>query len=92
MNNLNLLNSIVGFETAYHTINNYLMEEIACNSSKIEMNNVYLDHIINLQSIGNFSKIQYLEANKPKKTTGNDPIGEKILHSKKHLEILKAKL
>jgi Zn-dependent M32 family carboxypeptidase len=89
MNTSHLLNSIVGFDTAYEIINNKLMQEISSNEHKVDTNNISLDHLISLKSLSNFSKIKYSELNKFKESKSSDPISEKITHHKKRLHVLR---
>lgn len=88
MTNLNLLDSIIGFESAYNAINNQLMQKISdLGHNKANMDNIYLDHLFNLKSICNFTKIKHLQSVSKNQTDDNFE-NEKLEYKAKHARIL----
>ena len=89
MNTLNLLDSIIGFDNAYNIINNQMMKKILeTDHSKSESQNIYVDHLLILKNISNFSKIKHFETNSSVQSKSINPSTDKINHQRKHTKVL----
>lgn len=92
MTNLNLFNSIIGFQRSYNIINDSILKQISSNEKNLNsINDIYIEHLINLKNITDFSKIKYFENNQIRQQENrknSDPISEKNIHFRRQLRVL----
>lgn len=73
--NTSVFNSIYGFDQSFLIINDQLLNNIFnCNKQINSSSDIYIDHLLYLKSIKNFTAIKYYEDRRSKNSTDTDEI------------------
>ena len=88
--NFSIFNSIYSFDQSFSIINNKLLYDIFNQSKQItNSSEIYIDHLLYLKNIKNFSIIKYFDEKKEKNTQQNEALKLKNNHLSMQIAALK---